>query len=58
VDKAKFLELVALAERHVTEAAAIIQHQEQLIKDMRDRGEIPSSLNRYLRGCVPLRVLW
>jgi hypothetical protein len=39
VDRTKFLELVALAERHVTEAAAIIQHQEQLINEMRERGD-------------------
>jgi hypothetical protein len=39
VDRAKFLEVVAPAERHLTEAAAIIQHQEQLIKEMRDRGD-------------------
>jgi polyhydroxyalkanoate synthesis regulator phasin len=39
MDKVRFLELVALAERHVAEAAAIIQHQEQLIKEMRDRGD-------------------
>jgi hypothetical protein len=28
-----------LAERHVSEAAAIIQHQEQLIREMQNRGE-------------------
>ena len=39
MDRTKFLELVALAERHVTEAAAIIQHQEQLINEMRERGD-------------------
>jgi hypothetical protein len=52
MDKVKFLELVVLAERHVTEAAAIIQHQEQLIKEMRDRGddtELAQSLLNKLR---------
>ena len=52
MDKVRFLELVSLAERHVTEAAAIIQHQEQLIKEMRDRGddtELARSLLERLR---------
>jgi hypothetical protein len=39
VDKTRFHELLELAARHVTEAAAIIQHQEQLIKEMRERGD-------------------
>jgi hypothetical protein len=39
VDRARFQELLVLAERHVTEAAGVIQHQEQLIKEMRDRGD-------------------
>ena len=52
MEKVRFLELVALAERHVAEAAAIIQHQEQLIKEMRDRGdntELAQSLLEKLR---------
>jgi 1,2-phenylacetyl-CoA epoxidase catalytic subunit len=52
VDRVRFLELVALAERHVTEAAIIIRHQEELIKEMRDRGdntELAQSLLERLR---------
>jgi TolA-binding protein len=48
VDREKFQELLALAERHVTEAAAVIQHQEQLIREMRDRGDNTESAQSLL----------
>ena len=52
VDRGKFQKLLELAERHVAEAAAISQHQEQLIREMRDRGdntELAQSLLERLR---------
>jgi hypothetical protein len=52
VDKQKFQDLLSLAERHVAEATAVIQEQEQLIVELRDRGhdtELAESLLEKLR---------
>jgi hypothetical protein len=50
--KDKFYQLLSLAERHVAEAAQVIQQQEQLIVKMRDDGqdtELAESLLEKLR---------